>query len=181
MAGTLLQNVVAFTGLVVGAPSIQPHGLNLNGAAVIPKVIAASVGGFTVTADATNITVTRTVSAAGNSVNVYAQFWFAMALDAFSPFIVDGDVGAGPSPSGRQSFKYVATGAELASGFDINFPSARPDTNYLASVTGGPLSDPLSVMSFTVEAKTLTKITVVPSSKPVAGDIYDVNVEQYTS
>lgn len=180
MPGTLIANIVQFTGLVVNTPVSHPHGLEVNGAAVMPKIAKSNAVGFTITYDITNITVTRTADASNGSVNVMVRYWYQPALDALTPFVVAGNAGTVPGPYGRQSFPYVATGSESAAGFDINLPAARPDTNYIATVSGGPMTVNGTVMSFNVQGKTFTKITVVPSAKPIAGDVYYVDVEQFT-
>lgn len=180
MPGTLIANVVQFTGLIVNTPVSHPHGLEVNGAAVMPKIAEPNAAGFVITYDITNVTVTRTTDAANGLVNVMVRYWYQPALDALMPLVVVGNAGTAPGPSGRQSFQYVASGSESASGFDINLPAARPDTNYIATVDGGSMTVNGTVMSFTVQGKTLTKITVVPSAKPTTGDVYYVDVEQFT-
>ena len=52
---TTLNNILSFTGLDVGVPSVQPHTLNIDGRAVPPDFVAPQRGNFTVTGDATNV------------------------------------------------------------------------------------------------------------------------------
>lgn len=77
MAQTILRNILSFSGLAVGVPSSQPHLLNINGVAKVPRIIAANASGFTVTADSTNVTVTRGSSAAAD-VLIYSELWHSM-------------------------------------------------------------------------------------------------------
>jgi hypothetical protein len=76
--GTLLKNIVSFSGLLIGVPVSQPHLLNLNQGSgtvpVVPNLIAKSADGFVVAADAINVTVTRLSTGAAN-VNIYLEFW----------------------------------------------------------------------------------------------------------
>ena len=74
MAGrSVLYNVLSFAGLVVGVPAVIPHGLNYNGAPAVPRSVAPNAVGFTTTADATNLTVTRTAAASSGTVLVYVE------------------------------------------------------------------------------------------------------------
>jgi len=71
---TILKNILAFSSLAVGVPVVLPHRLNVNGIPALPKTVEPDVGGFVITADATNITVTRTVTGPA-AVNVLVEFW----------------------------------------------------------------------------------------------------------
>jgi hypothetical protein len=86
----------------------------------------------------------------------------------------------GPGAATRQSFIYTATGGENPAGFDINLPAGRPDVNYIAQVTCGPMAVPGIVLGFTVQSQTTALIHVVPTAQPTAGDVYYVNVVQRT-
>lgn len=72
---TVLKNIVEFTGLGLDVPVSLPHGLNVNDIDVAPQLGGTDVEGFTVTADAINITVTRTIDAPGGAVKVYVEHW----------------------------------------------------------------------------------------------------------
>lgn len=74
---TVLKNILSFSGLVVGVPVAQAHLININGIAKIPRLIAANSGGYTITADATNVTVTRLTGASG-SVKIYCEYWHSI-------------------------------------------------------------------------------------------------------
>ena len=83
-----LLNIVRFSGLVVGTPTALPHALITAGArAVIPDVLIPNVGGFTITADATNVTVTRLTGADPAAVDVLAESWhtFLRTFGATNP------------------------------------------------------------------------------------------------
>jgi len=97
---TILKNILSFTGLVVGVPASLPHLLNVNGTSVDPDLVLPDiVGGFTVTADATNVTVTRLVGSPA-AVDVYVERWHTIeyvtpsgGLAAQIPFVVTGGAG----------------------------------------------------------------------------------------
>jgi hypothetical protein len=68
-----LKGVVAFSGLQLGVPTSLPHGLTFSDQNVTPDMVHPDVSGFAVTADDTNVTVTRLGST--DSVNVLAERW----------------------------------------------------------------------------------------------------------
>jgi len=82
---TQLINIVQFTGLTVGVPVITAHGLNQDGRALVPDVVLPNLGGFVITADDTNVTVTRPSAAVGTAVNVWAFQWHTI-LRNFGPY-----------------------------------------------------------------------------------------------
>jgi hypothetical protein len=75
---TILKNILQFTGLVVGVPVSLPHGLNINDVDVKPHIGGANATGFTFTADATNVTATRTADATSGAVDVYVEHWHSI-------------------------------------------------------------------------------------------------------
>lgn len=81
---TQLISIVRFAGLAVGVPVALPHGLNQDGRALVPDVVLPSAGGFTIAADATNVTATRTVEAASGAVDVLV-FQLHTVLRNFGP------------------------------------------------------------------------------------------------
>jgi len=103
---TLLKNVLSFTGLTVGVPTSLPHGLNVNGVAVAPRLGGANATGFTFTANATNVTATRLASASSGDVNVFVEFWHTIEnvlpvpgqLAGLTPFFFASEGGASSSP-----------------------------------------------------------------------------------
>lgn len=72
---TQIRNIVRFAGLVVGVPTVLPHSLNNADRLLFPDLVLPTLGGFTVTADATNVTVTRTADAPGGAVDVFVVHW----------------------------------------------------------------------------------------------------------
>lgn len=74
---TILKNIVRFTGLAVDTPVALPHLLNVNGIPVTPKTVQPNLGGYTITANATNVTVTRTTGAAAD-VDVLVEYWHSI-------------------------------------------------------------------------------------------------------
>jgi len=82
---TILKNIVRFTGLAIGVPVALPHRLNVNGIAVAPKTVEPNIGGFTITATTTNVTVTRTADAASGNVDVLVEFWHS--IEAVVPLV----------------------------------------------------------------------------------------------
>jgi hypothetical protein len=78
MAGTILKNIVEFTGLAIGVPVSLPHELTLNTIPTVPQFVAENAGGFTVTVDAINVTVTRTEAALSGAVAVYVECWHSI-------------------------------------------------------------------------------------------------------
>lgn len=100
---SVLRNIIALTDLVVGVPVVTAHGIKVNGVATIPHLLAATAAGFTITADATNITVTRSASSAA-AVSIYAERWHSFdnaqplpsgINSALFPFVTQGSSGAG--------------------------------------------------------------------------------------
>jgi hypothetical protein len=178
MAGTVLKNILSFTGLVTGIPVALPHDLTLNTIPVIPCLIALNAGGFTVTAGSLFVTVTRTASALSGSVEVYCEQWHTIeaveppgGLTGFFPFIINGGIasaGGGLTPP----FNYVATGLENPAGFVIPFPSgSRGAVPYVAIVqvsnyqAGGIVGAAAPPSGYTS-----TGITVETSQQLAAGD-----------
>ncbi len=75
---TILKNVLRFTGLVIGVPTLQPHLLNVDTlGAVTPNLTFPDRGPFIVAVDATNVTVTRVATSPGDTVDVYVEFVYS--------------------------------------------------------------------------------------------------------
>lgn len=100
---TRLKNILRFVGLVDGIPASLPHQLNWNGRAVIPDFVDSSIGGFVITADATNVTITRQPGSPA-SADVLVESWHSIerafgAKQTLSlvpqPFISAGGNGSG--------------------------------------------------------------------------------------
>lgn len=74
MAATL-KTAFTLTGLVIGTPVVTAHGLNWNPSRkVVPDFIALTESGYAVSADDTNITITRGPEAPA-TVTVIAESW----------------------------------------------------------------------------------------------------------
>lgn len=84
VVATILKNILSFTGLVVGVPMVLPHRLNVNGISVLPRTVEPDVGGFTIAADVTNVTVTRAADGPAN-VNVLVEYWHS--IEAVVPLV----------------------------------------------------------------------------------------------
>jgi len=141
---TVLKNILAFTGLVVGVPVSLPHLLAFGTRSVIPEFITADGGGFTITADATNVTVTRTLGAA-DAVNVCVERWHTIedaqppgGLSAFYPFVVAAPLGGG----GGGGVGISASGSSQSAGLIVfsNSPTVSfgmSGSTVTASAAGG--------------------------------------------
>lgn len=74
----ILKNVLSFTGLVVGVPVSLPHQLQAPaGVAQVPRLVALTGGGYTVTATTTHVTVTREAAGAA-AVAAYVETWHSL-------------------------------------------------------------------------------------------------------
>ncbi len=88
---TRLRSIVRFPSLAPGVPTVLPHGLQVDGRAVIPDLLLPGVGNVTLTADATNVTATNT----GTETLVNVDAWcdhthtFLRAFGSINP--VPGD------------------------------------------------------------------------------------------
>ncbi len=83
---------------------------------------------------------------------------------------------AGSVAGNRQTFQYVATGAENPAGFPIAFPAARASTNYTADVTTGIAGN---AYAFNLTAKAVGSITVA-GGPLTAGDVLQITVQDLT-
>lgn len=100
---TILKNILTFSGLAIETPSSQAHLLNINGVAKTPRLLIPNGDGYTITADSTNVTVTR-LTGAPNSVKIYCEMWHS---------IEDCEPAGGISPS---DFPLVASGGGSSGG-----------------------------------------------------------------
>lgn len=118
---TRIKNILRFTNLVVGVPTSIAHNLNVSDRGVIPDLVIPSIGGFTITGDATNVTVTRDAGSAA-AVDVFAEYWHTEDR-AFgsttpnpgtqpdgslvpAPFVMD------PTGGGGDTFNYFGDGSD---------------------------------------------------------------------
>ncbi len=147
--GTILKNVLQFTGLVVGVPAVLPHRLNVNGIPVLPDLVAANGPNYTIVASATNITITRTAPAAA-AVDIYIEHWHTFedvipktptpTFIGLTPFIIaSGDGGSGGGGVGQNGAMFYGTttgtgsegndyAATVAAGAPVPFPRNGPTT-----------------------------------------------------
>jgi len=117
-----LRNILQFTGLVVGVPSVQSHNLVVQGVAVAPDEYYPNVGGFTIAVTATTVTVTRTASATGGDVSIILKYWHTVDR-IFGPH--------GPSqPTELTGSPFTSTPGVSSGGFD-------PDRTIVVAKTGG--------------------------------------------
>lgn len=165
---TILKNILSFSGLVVGVPVALPHGLNVNGTPVKPAIGGLNAGGFTVTADTINVTVTR--QAAGPAaVQVYVEHWHTIdavtppgsnTLDAFTPFFFSnsgGGGGSGPSATQTQIVYVNKGGNDGTADGSMNLPfltiqaamtfiaDATLNKRYVISLGPGTYADPFAL------------------------------------
>jgi hypothetical protein len=83
MASQLI-NIVQFTGLTIAVPTQLPHRLNQDGRGLTPDVIIPATGDYLITADDTNVTVTRGANA-NDAVAVLVFQWHTL-LRTFGSF-----------------------------------------------------------------------------------------------
>jgi hypothetical protein len=122
--GTILKNIVAFSELELDTPVSLPHRLNVNGIPAIPQLVGADAAGFTIEANETDVTVTRTATSVGDAVNIYVEHWHTIEsvtplvpppghLTGQVPFILASGGGGGAGPQ-------IARGVFNADGSTIN-------------------------------------------------------------
>lgn len=210
MPANVLKNIVKFTTLVVGVPQTLPHLLvaqaeNGSATGIIPDLIAMNKAGFTVTATATDVTVTRTSSALVDAVDVYLEHWHTIEAATpvtpgffappFVPFIIEGDAApaagtgapdvamfygttAGTGMFGEATDYAATVAVQTAAGTGrVPFPNAGPAT------AGASTTNTSSTL------KTLTKTGIYRVSWQVGFDetsqlqvaINDVGVDNTTT
>lgn len=200
---TVLKNIVRFAGLGVGVPASLPHGLNLDGRAIVPELVLPNTGPFTVVVDATDVTVTRTNDSPGAAVDVYVE-WFYTPERVFDPQndppaglpLVVGVGGVGGGGIGPASFwiggreSYDQQTPQLVVGaieFDksrysfstIRFRAvgAKGDT-VNAEVELFNVTDAASVatLTFTTTAQALQQSADIAASLPASSKIYECRI-----
>lgn len=89
IVATQLKNIVRFVAAAAGVPTSLPHNLNIDDLDVFPDLAIPSIGGFTITANATTITVTNLGTIAAN-VDVYVEHWHTVerAFDNVSTLVL---------------------------------------------------------------------------------------------
>jgi hypothetical protein len=171
MAGTILKNIVSFTGLAVGVPTSLPHLLNVNGVPVVPTFGAKSAAGFTVNADDTNVTITRLSGPA--DVDVYVEYWHTIEFvtplpDTLPfPFFVDNDDAA--EGAGNASYLpgwWTALAWSAPSDQVMNFAN-NISGNLLPAGQSGSIVGIVAQVKQAITAGTLT-VTVLDNGNPIA-------------
>ena len=76
--GIKIESIVQFTNLAVGVPVALPHGLVNPPRNLVPDLLVPNEGGFQVTADDIDITVTRLADDSPDAVDVWASSWHTM-------------------------------------------------------------------------------------------------------
>ena len=105
---TRLKNILTFTNVVAGATSAPiPHLLNIDGLRVTPDKLEGDTPGFSLVADATNVTVLNNTGVTA-SINVFVEHWYSpdrvfgadQTLELSpQPFVTTtGGVGGGANP-----------------------------------------------------------------------------------
>jgi hypothetical protein len=174
--GTILKNVVQFSGLVVGVPTSLPHLINVNGVAVIPQLAAADAPGYTqanVIVDPFNVTVTA-LPGAPSSVEIYLEHWHTIEdvtppgnLAGMVPFMV-----ASGGGGARAVLASATVDGTVPAFFNVQtFTSITrngPAGDYLIN-NGGPGTN-LPLINFSTGVLALdskpTVLTVMPWSDP---------------
>lgn len=181
---TVLKNVIAFTGLVVGVPTARAHGLNINGISVAPDFVIPATNGYTITASATQITVTRDSVDAEEDLNVFCERWHSIErvlplpgqLTGLIPFIAIGGGAGGGGGGTVTGFDYTVTGAEpdLAN-IVIAIPGAPLATDeYIATVTqGGADADDFLGPKVVTATQTDSQFVLSLTSEAEAGYVFN--------
>lgn len=107
-----LKNIIT-VDLVVGANPPVAHGLTIAGRGRIPDIVAPDQGGLSITADATNLTITNNTGAAVTA-RIFVQFWhtYERALGGVQnttltpqPFFLQGASSTGAGLTLGQAYK----------------------------------------------------------------------------
>jgi hypothetical protein len=177
---TQLKNIVRFVNVAIGVPTSLPHSLNIDGRSVVPDFVGA-VGDFTVTANATNVTVTNNGNAPAD-LDVIVEHWHTIerAFGAASttvlvpqPFVLR----AGAGGSDDQRFRYTATGAE-GSDFMVTLPVAQGTDDYIivASLSDAPAIYGMRFPNALAGDRTTTQFRVITTAALTAGDVIEFRV-----
>jgi hypothetical protein len=152
---TRLKNILRFVGLVDGVPASLPHNLNWNGRAVVPDFVDPSSAGYVISADATNVTITRQPGALAN-VDVLVESWHSIER----AFGAKQTVALTPQP-------FVAAGGNGSSG-----GSFAPDRALFVAQSWPVGVDP-SIYFTTIAAALAQAATMTPTdADPILISIY---------
>lgn len=178
-----IKSIVSFVAVAPAATALLPHGLNVDGLGVIPDELTPGAQDFTVTADATNVSVTNEGLVAAN-INVLAEWWHtenrvfgdaAVTNLTPRPFVGAG-AGAGVDTD-EQVFRFTAAGGE-GSDFFVALPAARASDVYAIAFSQ---VDMAAILGFrfpdTAGAdRTTAQFRVITTAALTAGDIIDFRV-----
>ena len=124
---TTLKTIVAFVGVAPGAQATLPHGLNINGLAVIPDEVKLSATAAFAHIASTNTDVTvRNDSAGAANCNVLCEYWYSpnrvfLPLQLTpAPFVINSTLGAGALGDQSQIYYVGKHGADTSNGRNIS-------------------------------------------------------------
>jgi hypothetical protein len=141
---TVLKNIVRFTSLIVGVPVALLHRLNVNGVLVAPQIVLPQRGGCVVTANATNITVTRQAGGPA-ALDVYVEHWHTIEsvtplvpppgkLVGLVPFVIDPGGGGG----GGSDNPFALPQQWIVANLLANTPPTPAEPNFINGFFGTP-------------------------------------------
>ncbi len=176
---TQLKNIVRFTGLAVGVPTSLPHSLNINGIAQFPDLVAPEQGFFDISADDTNVTVTRQVGDPDN-VDVYCEVWHTIER-SFGPFSDSQPTNLAPRPF---ILRY-GWGSSLANAGIMRTEYATPlaapiDVDSESNMIWGVESNPLTIEQGMVLNGSIIGLYLQLSAAITAGSI-TLEVDQWVA
>jgi hypothetical protein len=166
---TRLLNILTFSNLVVGVPTVQAHGLNVQDTEnLIPDFIFPVPGGYTITATSTTVSVTRT--SAGQPDTMMCLVWYLHTIprqigaDANltpDPFVID-SLSGGVSELGAWNVTATQTSAYNAAFIDwvACDPSAGGFTVTLPTITAADSGRMIAVKNVTSSPNPITIDTV---------------------
>lgn len=175
-----LASMVTFTGVAIGTTSTLPHGLTLNGVAILPDLVLLQHFTSFELAGSTDLTITvrNTADVGGNCIAYVSAIHPAIRLLGLAPD--DGDMSQGMTPrpfcpgtpntgggGNAQAFDYTVLGTEPdRTAITITIPTPMADTNYevMATIQGGTALAGLGVSS-----KTLTNFVLDATGDLPAG------------
>lgn len=181
-----LMNILTFAAVGGGATVVQAHGIQVNGVAKIPDLLGVDAAGFTVTADATNVTVTNN-TAGPITVHVWAEFKHSILREfgnpqiqqlTPAPFVFNTGSSGGGSGS-AVSFQYTVIGTEPdLQNLVIPLPAARASVNYGVQVELGTFTNMLT-HAVPDGTKALNQFVLALSGNASAGDTFQFAVQDY--